>query len=192
MVGSDKSIDFLVSLLVGDGLLVDPFVAHRARRSDLHRGGLTPGLWLDWMHRVVYARLLLGADGDIHPVMQWPGPGTLRSTLSELWDSYVANYSDVVADRAKLWPRPADVTTRRAIGQQLGREAIGAESSNGLPMLRIFLVRYVKPVIYMATHDVAVVGDQLGRMESREIAGVIIEAAAQQRALHGRSDSTTS
>ena len=188
MVDSDKSIDFLVNLLVGDGLPVDPFVAHRTRRGDLHRLGLTPGLWLDWMHRVVYARLLVGADAEIHPVMQWPGQSTLRSTLSELWDSYLVNYSEVVADRPRFWPRPADEAIRRALGDQLRRAAVGAESSAGLPMLRIFFVRYPKTVIYMATPDVAIVGDQLGRMEFREVAGVIFEAAARQRALHGRSD----
>jgi len=35
--------------------------------------------------------------------MKWRDPGTSRSTVSELWGSYQANYSDVVADRGKLW-----------------------------------------------------------------------------------------
>jgi hypothetical protein len=83
-----------------DGLRVEPFVVHAARNGNLHRRGLTPGEWLDWLTRVALSRRLASPDDEIDPMVEWSGPPALLETLTGLWERYRADYLQIVQSRA--------------------------------------------------------------------------------------------
>jgi hypothetical protein len=185
MVGPDAAIGYLVQLLLEDGLRVDPFIAHPALNGDLHRRGLSASEWLEWLRRVVYARLLAGPDAEIHPVLQWRGNPSLKPTLADLWDRYLASYPDLW--RSLLQPNGTLFGDRAVRSGLFKRGVLGADRSYGLPMFRIFVIHYPAPVLYMATPDAAVLSIGPSAPVPAELARAIAGAAEQQRLMHNRS-----
>jgi len=185
-VGNEPSFDFLIQLLLDDGLRVDPFVAHPAHRGDLHRRGLTAAEWLEWLRRIAYARLLAHPQAEIHPMPEWPGSSALAETLVDLWERYRANYSEILRSRRR--PIEALFGPERKKDLEFNtNDALAARQSHGLPTLQVFQVRYPVLLVHMATRDIALLGDAFGQLGPAELARSIADAAEKQRVMHGRS-----
>jgi hypothetical protein len=138
-VENEAAIDFLVALLLMDGLRVEPFVVHTAQNGDLHRRGLTPGAWLDWLTRVAFSRCVASPDHEIDPMVEWSGAPALMETLAGLWTRYRADYGHIVQSRT---PMLKGLFSHQGPYSSLaGAGVFQDKKSHGLPTLRVCRVR---------------------------------------------------